>query len=270
MQRSAVWDTVQTTLNGAIFILLGEQLPGIIRSLPEVAAESHINTWQLLGVLVAITLVLGLLRFLWVWVSLRLTVFHAALLGKKRSMPHTRVMLVIATAGCRGAITLAGILTLPFLISDGVPFPARTLVIFLAMGVILLSLIISSIGLPLLARKEDAARTAAAEAAIRRIEQYIATEAAGMPLHRAKADAGAYLLDVYRRRVQYGDPTGEDEESRRMLAEADRSVRLVGLRAERDELYRQRMAGNIDDDLHRRLLREIDLMETSLEREVKH
>jgi Na+/H+ antiporter len=285
MQRSAVWDTVQATLNGAIFILLGEQLPGIVRSLPEVAAESHINTWQLLAILVVITLMLGLLRFLWVWVSLRLTVFHAALLGKKRSMPQTRVMLVVATAGCRGAITLAGIFTLPFLLGDGSPFPARTLVIFLAMGVILLSLIIASIGLPVLshdlsaglpaarvsvARQEEVARTAAAEAAIRRIEQYIATESVGTPLHRAEADAGTLLLDVYRRRLEYGDPTGEDEESRHMLERADRNVRIVGLRAERDELYRQRLAGSIDDDLHRRLLREIDLMESSLERQGGH
>ncbi|WP_442594170.1 Na+/H+ antiporter [Parapusillimonas sp. JC17] len=279
MQRSAVWDTVQATLNGAIFILLGEQLPGIIRSLPEVAAESHINTWHLLGVLLAITLMLGLLRFAWVWVSLRLTVFHAALLGKKRTMPQTRLILVAATAGCRGAITLAGILTLPFLMSDGTPFPARTLVIFLAMGVILLSLLIASIGLPLLARdlggdlprskargahQETAARTAAAEAAVRRIEQFVAEQEADTPLHHARAEAGAHLLDVYRRRLEYGDASGEDEESRRLLAEAERSVRLEGLKAERDELYRLRIAGSIDDDLHRRLLHEIDLMESSL------
>lgn len=279
MQRGAVWDTVQATLNGAIFILLGEQLPGIIRSLPEVAAESHINTWHLLGVLLAITIMLGILRFAWVWVSLRLTVFHAALLGKKRTMPHTRLILVTATAGCRGAITLAGILTLPFLMSDGTPFPARTLVIFLAMGVILLSLLIASIALPLLARdlgvdlprlearaehQETAARTAAAEAAVRRIEQFMAEQEADTPLQHARAEAGAHLLDVYRRRLEYGDPSGEDEESRRLLAEAERSVRLEGLRAERDELYRLRIAGSIDDDLHRHLLREIDLMESSL------
>src|SRR5699024_3242047 len=35
MRRSAIWDTVQFTLNGAIFVLLGEQLPGIFNSAVE-------------------------------------------------------------------------------------------------------------------------------------------------------------------------------------------------------------------------------------------
>jgi NhaP-type Na+/H+ or K+/H+ antiporter len=60
-------------------------------------------------------------------------------------------LLVTAFAGVRGAITLAGILTLPLTMLDGTDFPARDLVIFLAMGVILLSLIVASIALPILA-----------------------------------------------------------------------------------------------------------------------
>ena len=39
---------------------------------------------------------------------------------------------------------------------------------------------------------------------------------------------------------------------------------MQALRAERDELFRLRRAGSIDDDVHRQLVREIDLVETSL------
>src|SRR3546814_15650463 len=86
-------------------------------------------------------------------------------------------------AGVRGAITLAGVLTLPLALDDGTPFPARDLAIFLAAGVIIVSLILATIALPLLLRglvmppdpsrqaEEDAARVATAEAAIRAIEQ---------------------------------------------------------------------------------------------------
>src|SRR3546814_9705843 len=82
-------------------------------------------------------------------------------------------------AGVRGAITLAGVLTLPLVMNDGSAFPARDLAIFLAMGVIITSLVAASIGLPLLLRnlqmpdepspqaEEDAAWIAAAHAAIR-------------------------------------------------------------------------------------------------------
>ncbi|MGC6643286.1 Na+/H+ antiporter, partial [Escherichia coli] len=59
---------------------------------------------------------------------------------------------VMATAGVRGAITLAGILTLPFLMPDGSLFPNRDVAIFLSMGVILCSLLIASIALPILTK----------------------------------------------------------------------------------------------------------------------
>ncbi len=64
--------------------------------------------------------------------------------------------------------------TLPIALSDGSPFPARDLAIFLAMGVIIVSLIAASVRLPLLLRglkmpdepsyqaEEDRARVAAA------------------------------------------------------------------------------------------------------------
>ena len=52
-----------------------------------------------------------------------------------------RLVLVTSLAGVRGAITLAGILTLPLLMPDGSAFPVRDLAIFLAACVIILSLI---------------------------------------------------------------------------------------------------------------------------------
>ena len=41
-------------------------------------------------------------------------------------------------------------------------------------------------------------------------------------------------------------------------------MRLEALRAQRDELYRLQRARAIDDETHRRLVREIDLMEAGL------
>jgi len=49
-------------------------------------------------------------------------------------MPQRGLLAVAAVAGVRGAITLAGILTLPILMPDGSAFPARDAAIFLAMG----------------------------------------------------------------------------------------------------------------------------------------
>ncbi|MFC3716597.1 Na+/H+ antiporter [Luteimonas soli] len=279
MQRNAVWDTVQTVLNGIIFVLLGEQLPRMLRALPEAASRSGSgnDVWHLLGYVVVITIALGALRFAWVWVAVRLTVFRAAWQGREAKMPHTRLLAIIATAGVRGAITLAGVLTLPLLMPDGSLFPAREVAILIAMGVILLSLVIASIGLPLLTRgltaslpeperkdTEANARVAASEAAIRRIEKAIAEPLADQRDVDVRAEAAVHLLDVYRRHLDYGDLSGESAEDMRRLDEAERRLRLVALDAERDELYRLRRAFAIDDVVHQKLVGEIDLMEASL------
>src|SRR5690606_8507102 len=133
MQRSAVWDTVQTALNGIIFVLLGDQLPRMLRQLPQAAAASGSGNdiSHLVGYVVVITLALGMLRFAWVWGAARIAVSIAAWRGKAVAMPGTRPLAIIATAGVRGAITLAGILTLPLLLPDASPFPARDVAIFL-------------------------------------------------------------------------------------------------------------------------------------------
>ena len=69
VQRTAVWDTIQFTLNGVMFVLLGEQLPDIVIGAigaPGSAARIH-PFWLIMNAL-AISLGLMLLRFVWVWV----------------------------------------------------------------------------------------------------------------------------------------------------------------------------------------------------------
>jgi monovalent cation/hydrogen antiporter len=45
---------------------------------------------------------------------------------------------------------------------------------------------------------------------------------------------------------------------------------IVALRAERDEFYRLRLSREIGDELHRRLVREVDLMEAGLTTSPSH
>lgn len=83
----------------------------------------------------------------------------------------------------RGAITLAGVLSIPLLLPDGNVFPARYELIFLAAGVILFSLFVGVIALPILLRhiessdnvqqrkEERLARAATADVAIVAIQK---------------------------------------------------------------------------------------------------
>lgn len=274
VRRGAVWDTVQFALNGVIFVLLGEQLPSIVARAAEVVTETgHLHPVWLLVYVLAITIALGVLRFAWVWVSLHFTLFRAARRGHSFSKPHWRLLAATSLAGVRGALTLAGILTLPLVMNDGTPFPARDLAIFLAAGVILLSLIAASIGLPFLLRdlelppeptgqqQEDLARVAAAEAAIRAIEKLQHELGEGRIDADLYADVGARLMELYRRRIEGRSASGDQSETARLMAEVDRRLRLAALRAERDEFFRLGRTRILSDDVVRRLVREIDLAE---------
>ena len=84
-------------------------------------------------------------------------------------------MIATSLAGVRGAVTLAGVLTLPLALPGGAAFPGRDLAIFLASGVLLISLLVASLGLSgpaarltpeVLASLGEAVRQAAAEATI--------------------------------------------------------------------------------------------------------
>lgn len=282
MQRMAVWDTVQLTLNGAIFVLLGEQLPSILMDAPQVAARNHIaDPWYLLLYVVLIGIALTVLRFVWVWASLKVSLIGSPRQPADSKRFFKRRLLVMTCSGVRGAITLAGILTLPLVMGDGSPFPARDLMILLAMGVILLSLVSGSILLPLLARgadwkvemsllhKEDKARSAAAKAAIAHMERLGQRKSENEHEMQLKQEAIVRLSDMYRRRI--GDGDAEDQEIEmeraRVAIEEERKIRIEALGAERRELDRLRSAGQITDTLHRRLVRELDLIETALLRQ---
>ena len=178
VRRNAVWDTIQFTANGIIFVLLGEQLPSIASRAAHVVQQTgHTDPLWLIVYVVAISLALIVLRFLWVWVALRFTLFRAARKGLHVQRPSLRLIAATSLAGVRGAITLAGVLTIPFVVADGTAFPSRNLIIFLAASVIVVSLLLASLGLPFLLKdlklppepkalaEEDSARAAAAEAA---------------------------------------------------------------------------------------------------------
>lgn len=274
VRRSAVWDTVQVTANGIIFVLLGEQLPQIISGAAAVVRETghHDPAWLLVYV-IAINLALAALRLLWVWTSLRFTLFRAALKGKTVVTPGWRLIFATSLAGVRGTITLAGVMTLPLAMDDGSPFPARDLAILLAAGVIILSLVAASIGLPHLLKglelppepshqeEEDRARIAAAEAAILAIEQAQHEMGEGRNDADLYVDAGARIMELYRQRIEGRSKTGEERDLARKIDEIERKLRLAGLRAEREAIYRIVRTRKVSDEAARKLVREVDLLE---------
>jgi len=277
MRRNSVWDTIQFALNGIIFVLLGEQLPVILAGAREtVRLTNHDNPWWLALYVLAIVAVLAGLRFVWVWLSFRLTVLRRSVDDSPLRSPDWRVFAAMSLAGVRGVITLAGVLTLPLVLSDGSPFPARDLAIALAAGVIIVSLVAASIGLPLVLRglalppepskqgEENRARVAAARAAIR------AVDGAQHDLSRDRDDVDVYaeaatrIMDLYRERIRVrvdGEPELAVIQQNERI---DRVLRLAAIRAEREEVFRLERTRAIGSETAHRLTRELDLLEGRL------
>lgn len=277
VRRNAVWDMIQFTANGIIFVLLGEQLPSIAsRAAHVVPLTGHSDPVWLVVYVAGISFALITLRFIWVWVALRFTLFRAARKGQAVQKPSLRLIAATSLAGVRGAITLAGVLTIPFMAADGTAFPARNLIIFLAASVIVVSLLLASIGLPFLLKdlklppepkalaEEDNARAAAAEAAIEAIEQLQKAMKIGKKDTELYAEASARVLELYRRRIDNQGLHGEAATHLRRLEKIERDLRLAGLRAERDVYYELSRSRELSDETARRLVREADLLEARL------
>jgi CPA1 family monovalent cation:H+ antiporter len=179
--------------------------------------------------------------------------------------------MAASLAGVRGAITLAGIMTLPLVMGDGTPFPARDLALFLASTVILLSLVMASVGLPRLLQglelpdepvtglEEERARREAALAAIAAVEK--AERLVRQNVDAAiSARAAAQVIALYRRRLEQSD--GPEAGLPREAEDAERTLRVAGLNAERERIFSLARDGRISDATSRKLVREIDLTES--------
>jgi len=277
VQRTAVWNMLQFSFNGIMFVLLGEQLPGIVeRAIATMGESGHHNAWWLLVYVLVINLALVLLRLGWVWLSLRWSLLRARHRGEERQGTSWRIVVATSLAGVRGAITLAGVLTLPLFLPDGSAFPARDLVIFLAAAVILVSLVGASVALPRLLKglelpadsgerkEEDLARRMASKAALAGVErkrqelvEHQSTE--NVQLYN---DAAARVSLLYQRNLEKEQGPDADPGKVARMEQGYRQLRSAGLTAEREELFRLTRRGRISDEISRKLIRNLDLLET--------
>lgn len=265
VQSRAVWDMVQFTLNGLTFVLLGAQLPTVLSHAGIAAQQAgHASAAQLLGYVAAITAALFALRLAWVTVSVRVALRHHTD-GDVRSAASWRAVGATTCAGAKGAITLAGVLTLPFTVAGGAAFPARELAVLLATGVILASLLVAAVGLPLLLRglemppdaedqaQEAAARLAAMEAAVGALE-------AVDDAHRAAADRVARR---YRRHIAARE--GGDSADRVFdTVRAEEAMARVAIKAEHEAVLSLLHRGKIGTRVAEKVIGQLDLVETRL------
>ena len=178
----STWKVISFLINGTIFVFLGMQLP--LAVLP--GTNGGLNILQILGIVVVITLFMHGVRFAWLYVLETYKLHKGGHLctgkddasdsedtnGEKpdeqlkptcaikpisiTSAELIKNVLVTTIAGAKGAVTLSIILTLPLTTQSGAAFPQRDLLITIAAGVILATLLLADNLLPVLSKSPEA------------------------------------------------------------------------------------------------------------------
>ena len=132
------WNVFGYLLNGYIFVILGIEFPlathiGQVISLPMAILYSVITWFIIFGIRVIWTYVTQ-------WVRLK---------NHKHETASWRVAITSGLTGVRGAVTMAGVLSVPLVTDSGEPFPQRALMLFIAAITIILSLVAAIVLLPI-------------------------------------------------------------------------------------------------------------------------
>src|SRR3989440_7447453 len=114
LQALPVWEMVTFILNGVLFMLIGLQLPQVIRALPPGM------TTRVAQVAILFVLVIVLVRFVWVFGATYLPRLLSRTFRHKNPAPWQHTAL-IAWTGMRGADSLAAALAVPFVLANGEP-----------------------------------------------------------------------------------------------------------------------------------------------------
>jgi CPA1 family monovalent cation:H+ antiporter len=264
IQAYSVWDSLNFVLNGLVFVLIGLQLSTIRASINGYSLSKLVLDGAIFSVL------LILLRLVWVFPGAVVSwLVRTKLLHQKEIRPGLRHTFVVGWTGMRGVVSLAAALALPALLADGSPFPQRNLIVFLTFCVICVTLVLQGVTLPPLIRalglagsagpkrEEQEARRIVIGAAVSHLE--------GAQEKDSKESARHYqeLIRHYRQLLaglQPGDGT------RGEIADRDRYLQLFleALRVERETAIRLRDESRINDEVLRRIERELDLTESRL------
>jgi Na+/H+ antiporter len=268
VQLIDMWAIVTFVLEGLIFILIGLDLPLVLKTV-----EGRTLTTLIWYGLAASATVIAV-RMAWTFPAAYIRQTLEKWLNSQTVFFTMRELFFIAWAGMRGADSLVIALALPLAVPDGRAFPGRGIIIFVTFTVILVTLVLQGLSLPFVIRRlglhddgrEDEEST---EARLRTAEAGLATVDAIIAREPALAKVASQIRERHRHRVhRYAGRRRHQIHQRDESAAADyRKVRGEMIDAERRELIRLRDEGVVGDHVMHAIERELDLEQIQLDAE---
>lgn len=241
LQIHAVHATVVFVLESVVFALIGLQLPSLVRS----QAVSN-QAWLLTVVLIVVTLVV--MRVVWIY---PLAAYHQWRHHAGNSRPMWQVPVVLSWAGTRGVVPLAAALSIP------AEVPLRELLVLLAVGATVASLVVQGFTLgPLVHQVELTVPHADLTQDYHKAWTHLVTTGEDHLNELEQIEALApVLVERARQSLRSRDHSPEHEDiSQAYLRLRQDLVRLQSLQLA--ALYR---AGEVTESTRRRIQRELDL-----------
>jgi CPA1 family monovalent cation:H+ antiporter len=260
LQGQGFWEIVQFLLNVLLFGLVGLQLRPILDDL------SGSGGWSLVWNAAVIFAAVVALRFVWIYPATYLPRRWIRRVRERDPSPPWQYPTFIAWNGMRGAVTIAAALLVPLTTDAGSPMPARDRIVFFAFAVVLGTLVVQGLSMPLVIRalrleaddsadaEEALARIRSAEAALARLEELQQED-------WVLDDTAARIRGQYRFRIDRftarSNPDGDGKIEKRSLKY--QRLRRELLETERRAVVQLRNAGEISDEVMRRVERDLDL-----------
>ena len=266
LQGWSTWELIGFVLESVVFLLIGLQLPAVLSGLRDGPySAGDVAVWSL-----AVLAVVIVVRFLWVFPG----AYGPRLLSRRirereGGLPWTWPV-VVSWAGMRGVVSLAAAFAL------AADFPERDLLLFITFVVVFGTLVLQGLTLPWVIRRlgvvgreaytdrlaEANAQHRAARAGVDRLDQLLAEEPAPPP-----PDVVEKLRTLAEHRSNAAwERIGGPANARETPSAQYRRLRTAMLQAERDEFVRLRDSGELDDEVLRTVVRDLDLEETLLTR----
>jgi monovalent cation/hydrogen antiporter len=265
LQGIFFWGFVIYLIEGLLFLLTGFQM----RLLYQHSKAFPLDKILTLTALVTVMIVIA--RFIWTFPA----IYVPRMIDRVRlrdPAPPWQWAFVISFTGVRGAVSLAAALALPLALSDGSPFPDRDLILFVAFGVIFVTLIGFGLGLPGVVRwlgvaqagrserfaeleSEVAARREAIDDAFKSLDR--------ITKHREISDEVVQLLRA-RHEIRANQLPNSLDPNERIASTVGGDLTRELIAAERKFIHIQLRDGKITDETRRHIERDLDLEEASL------
>lgn len=266
LSARAFWGAIVFALNVILFILLGLRLPGILDSVNQTLSVGEMIAYGTL-----VSFVVMAIRMAWQFGPVSIgRIFSPALRFDTGEGWKDRV--IVGWSGMRGAVSLAAALSLPVTIDLSDRFDAgRETLIYLAVAVIIFTLVFQGLTLPLLIRwlgvdaedewspEEAETRVDLARAAISKLEEIESDPPKHLPdgaLERIRN-----LYEIRKERWKKSAHGPEHHEHADKPFDAVSEVRLMLIDAERQALDARRQENEISADGYAAIQRELDLDE---------